>query len=743
MITIQINRDGTVTGDTSVVAAYDNERFSKPIRILHPDFPHAVHKLTYRQGRAVTTDVISRDDLMRFIVNGPGIVRCQYVAEDARTGDTILVSSPFRLDVAKGFKNPSGEDPAHRLHTPDIIEMDLKAISDRLKEVGIITKTQDFQPYDFNLLDEDAEYYAGPDSKHTPEGDGLSESRYVVRVRVVNSYAFQTAYMIHQYESSIYYRTGIKHSGDRVVWNNWKPVLSNNIPTVSETDDVDNAPFVPGQYLVVRQADGTYLLYFDLPSGTSEKDRVLISSSGKSGNGAYNFSAKVENSTFTVVSTDVETPFDGMMCTITTDNVNDGINTCSINFNGTSADVYARCADGTIQPVISSLIAANVPAIYLYSNGKWITDAVVEGYEKLNNKVSDIVDADDTKYPTVAAVKSYVDKKVEENQSVVTNSVLTSNAPSSVRDFIKCALTYVTNSNRLTLGSEYTSLDETCTDQIDAAALVELCLRGVDFYNSRYMRQANFLNYKYAAKLPDSDNDRFNADELFSKAASVGCVFSVNRWSDMLPGDIAYWKKDNSKLNAQLAILIDTESHLAGLSGEVSVISTSEKAGDVVTLSNLLEDDLPDYAIRYPLQFVNELDYVNIVTNGEDILSGSGTGILGTYTLDSPMKKETPYTMSFNLSAPKGCVLRLSIQGNTSSYSTQFQTDREYSDEDISFTFCNAMKQDGYAITIVKNSPSMFVALTAASLYEGTIQTYYTEPMSDRQASTTSVYRYD
>lgn len=768
MINIQIERDGRVSGDVNMVAAYERDRYSQPIRILHPDFPHVIHKIRYRQGRIEANDIISGDDMFRFMVNGAGLVRFQYVAEDSRTGIPVLTSSPFTLNVAKSKMKPSGEDLSHRLHGPDMIKDHIDLITQRLKDVGIINNGKSAAVYDCNNLIDEQEYIVGPLSKNTPDGEGKSTSKYLMRVKTVEGIAIQTAQLIESGRKAIFYRTGTLQNDKPVIWTEWDPLFYENTATVVEGDSTTEITFNPGQYIVIHNEDNTYSLYYDLVNGESIADRVLISTTPtEDGRGIVNIAEdSYVNGVYSVISEDIDKPYDGMMCVFLpkTESV-EGVKHY-IRFNSVTAPVYVRTSSGSLKALDTAAFQADVPSIVIFNNRKWITNAAVvvdnteevaklvdafdfehgvlkdsaipASVERVANKVTSISETaryTDSEYPTVTAVRDYINSKLSDSGETVTSRVLAGNAPSSVRDFVHVLLTYVTHSSKFVLGDSYTALDINCTNQLNMATLIELALRGIDYYHSKYVQTTNEKAYRYATKVVTSDSGKYDMQGLIDYAVGYGRAFVPTSWEDLLPGDIIA-ASDETDIHPMKVFLSKVDSRL------MVIDYTSE---NVLKCRYLPASTLPSHVLRFPLNFVNELYSFNLcATEVNQTLSGQQSIEL---SLDKSLQAEEPYTVHIDhvmLTAGDVLTLRYDVkEGTNSSELTvcSYIAVADYTGS-VDFPLCIGIK-DVDTLTLV-NTSSHIISCQGVGIYGGLIQPPedYTAPLSATQTAGSSILVY-
>ena len=754
MINIQIDRTGKVSGDTNTVAATETDKYSQPIRVLHPDFPHVIHKIRYRQGRLEAFDIINRDDIFRFIVDGPGTVRMQYIAEDVHTGEPILTSETFRLDVSKSIRKPCGEDPSHRLHTPHILDLEIVKLTDRLKEVGIIPSHRQEVIGDCNFLTNDREYILSEGSTNTPEGENKSSKRYLMRVRNIDNLILQTAHLLVSGGKAIFYRTGYK--SDKSVctcksvytWTDWDAILYNNTASVVESENSETIPFKPGQFVVVKSSDNAYSLYYDVSSGSDIEDRILISSGGGSSlSNIINITdSSYENNVYEISCDEIDVPYAGMICIFTPRHDMDSSASNNIKFNEDISGIYTRNESGSLVILDKPVLKADVPVLMIYSNKRWIVDsptltntsenvdkiinifdfennvikddAIPESVERIENKVttlSDDIIYSDYQYPTAKATIDYVNSKLGESYNDVTTNIVTSNAPSSIRDFINVLLSYINHSEELVYGTECTALDAICTNEINAVSLIELGLRGIDYDHSLYVSNENISTHSYACRLM-SPETKYTANSLFSFAKKHDAVFKTTSWQDILPGDVIVYT-DSSE--------IDQFSVYIGNCGSYKLMIVSRNSNNPISCERLNMSDTPDYVIRFPLNFVNELYPFNLISDGEESIAVNSSSSK-TYYLDSNLVIDIPYTVNCKITINKGESL---IINNESCY----YASADIIDSYVTFPYI-PNSESSFELT---TSSLLDVKVSDFQLYEGLLDApeRYDIPLSSRDTN--------
>ena len=107
MLNIQVHTSGAVTGDVGRIMAYENQTYSESIKFLHPVYGGALYKVVYIWGHTQMSDMLDSNDEVRLRIDGPGILKCQFIAEDAATGKVHLASKPFNLIIHTGINGSS------------------------------------------------------------------------------------------------------------------------------------------------------------------------------------------------------------------------------------------------------------------------------------------------------------------------------------------------------------------------------------------------------------------------------------------------------------------------------------------------------------------------------------------------------------------------------------------------------------------------------------------------------------
>ena len=448
MITLRVSRDGNVTGDVNSIAAYENEKYSKPIRILHPDFPQVVHLIKYHQGHIDAFEIISADDLFRFLVNSSGPVHFQYIAQNRCTGQIVFASKPFMLTVGKV---ENGMCHNHIPPSPDsrAIQEALLKITQRLGEVGIITQNRRGIITNCNQLLLDSECVVLEGSINTPEGTYKSTKKYLVRIRVVDNITIQIAQLLQPGSKAIFYRTGYAKDANNYIWSDWDTILFGASSGVVYTDDIDTVPFKVGQLIVVKDSEN-YYLYYDLPTGSSKSDRVLVSSDAANSDTIVSISDEsYSNYTYVIKYADIAVPYSGMICVFTPnhDMVADKMNL--IKFNEDISGIYVKDESGSLAIMNKPLLKQGIPTLLIYSNKRWIANIptvtftderfeqllnafdfdnnvikdefIPDTIERVANKVMDLSDDnsyEDNQYPSAEATKSYVSDKISDIEGI-------------------------------------------------------------------------------------------------------------------------------------------------------------------------------------------------------------------------------------------------------------------------------------------------------------------------------------
>lgn len=449
MITLRVGKDGNVAGDVNNVAAYANEKRSKPIRVLHPDFPQAVHIIKYHQGHLDAFEVINRDDLFSFVVHDSGPVRCQYIAQDRCNGQTIFASRPFMLIVGKALDNHC-DDPIPELPDYCQLQSEINNLTRRLQQVGILPVRDRGIIANCNQLLLDGESILLEGSINTPEGTYKSNNQYLFRARIIDNFTIQVAQLLKKGAKAVFYRTGYAQNSNNYIWTEWEAISFTNNSGVTYTDDEQIIPFKPGQ-LIVSHIDSNYCLYYDTDTGTSKNDRVMLCSDASDSRNIVNVTdTSYFNYTYTIKCDDIQTPYSGMICIFTPSKDMLADETNFIKFNEDVSAVYVKTGSGGLAVLDKPVLRQDVPTMLIYSNSRWIaciqTTSVPEKFQKLLDvydfdndaikdefipdtvervcnkvsKLSDDTEYSDKNYPSAEATKSYVSDKVSESDSIWT-----------------------------------------------------------------------------------------------------------------------------------------------------------------------------------------------------------------------------------------------------------------------------------------------------------------------------------
>ena len=117
MVNITISQSGKVTGDKGKIVAYNNQRYSEPIRIVHPIFSGALYYIQYRYNQTIFTDQLDANGIVKLKIEHCGYLSCQFIARDVCTGNPIFTSSTWNFLVGDTLKT----EPCHYPCPPDYI----------------------------------------------------------------------------------------------------------------------------------------------------------------------------------------------------------------------------------------------------------------------------------------------------------------------------------------------------------------------------------------------------------------------------------------------------------------------------------------------------------------------------------------------------------------------------------------------------------------------------------------------
>ncbi len=658
MINIRVSRDGNVTGDVGAVIGNESTRFSCPIRIIHPDFQNVIHTLKYRQGRQQMKDIINCDDLIRLSINQAGMLRVQYVAEDATTGVTVFASNPFNLIIQKSLAPCRGEDPRHRLLTPDIMQHELEEISLRLKEVGILTTDSKYEVLDCNDCVWDKEYLVGVASRNTPEGKSASKYSYLLRTKSVGQSLLQFIACTSPNSTSIYYRQGTVYN-QTVTYTSWEPMIYKGATSTVEADDVNDVPTSKGQYVIIKNADGTYSQYYDTEDSNGDIIRILLTSNN-TGNLPVISCSSISSNTYTV---QYNTPLtEGFSFIFIPKISNDPSNITYIDYNGTKTPIYIRKLNGDLETMLNVTLTA--PCWMMYKEGMFITNAAMSSSGiAVSDLIADHIDVNNLYTQKAPSVKAVVDYQ-REREAIACASY--HNESSAVNSFLNCVLSYFSKlqSNVIAYGSDNTALDDGECKNIDLLTLIKLSLRGVDYDHSRYVKDTNEIPYEYSY-YNDILDKSITFETLYMKMLQLGHSFALTSvFANIRPGDIVL--SDNNficlyKEDDTYGILTENDNKIA-----IEEINIS----DLPTLGNVIRPHFGDAASLYSFNLVNnvtkgenewliELNQTNtgnkIYTVVVNVTNITEDGKLSMYIGDELVKQEVPIlgTNEFKILAPE------------------------------------------------------------------------------------------
>lgn len=283
MIRIQVQADGSVTGDVGRVIAYENQTYSEPIRILHPNKSGCINKVVYTWGHTQFVDFLDSKDEVTIHVHGSGIVKLQFIMEDATTGEIKLASKPFELIVHKNLNvgpnrfvtshinnnccpppympgcNPGtnelevimklgielAEEQNVRASQDSLIWEDIFKIKEILESMGATMFEPEIAVQDCNLLYMPGEYNCAAGSPNAP----TSSQEYKIQVKRFGNQILQTAYLAESGETRIYYRTGLllaeatEESEAITQWDidkSWVPMIhEGNVMVIEDNNETE------------------------------------------------------------------------------------------------------------------------------------------------------------------------------------------------------------------------------------------------------------------------------------------------------------------------------------------------------------------------------------------------------------------------------------------------------------------------------------------------------------------------
>lgn len=264
MLNIQVLSNGAVTGDVGRIMAYEDQTYSEAIKVIHPSYRGALYKINYTWGHTQFSDMLDSDDQVKLHVHGAGILNCQFIAENALTGQVLLASKPFMLIVHEGINaGPNGATNCYRKYsccdngynTGDniasgnsidaIVKLNIELaeeqrvranndsqlwdeillIKNKLAEICGTSDESNPIVGDCNTLVTAGEFKLDVGSKHTPDNyDEVSLIPYLLVVKKYDTQVIQTAYASEEDTTKVYYRTGTIVN-DVAEWAEWIPMV--------------------------------------------------------------------------------------------------------------------------------------------------------------------------------------------------------------------------------------------------------------------------------------------------------------------------------------------------------------------------------------------------------------------------------------------------------------------------------------------------------------------------------------
>lgn len=261
MIRLQVQRDGSVTGDVNAIAAYEGQERSEKIQFLHPSYPGALYRVVYTWGTTEFKDLLDGNDQVQILINGTGIIRLTFEAFNALTGEIIMASHSVDLVVHQNTRlGPNqftschsslhhrpfnhcasmfecGGDPitglmklATELQNEQIVRGNSDSqlwtafyeLKQQLVDAGLLGESLTPETLDCNTLVTPGPFLLAATSTNTP----IENKRFRVVVSVFDTQILQTAYIAESGETGIFYRTGtLIHNEECITWENWIPMI--------------------------------------------------------------------------------------------------------------------------------------------------------------------------------------------------------------------------------------------------------------------------------------------------------------------------------------------------------------------------------------------------------------------------------------------------------------------------------------------------------------------------------------
>ena len=104
MVNIVISQNGNVTGDKGKIIAYEGQKYSEVLNIVHPLIDGAKYYIEYKYADTILRNELDSNNNVSIQVFDAGYVQCKFVAIDLLSGDIVFKSKTWNLIVKQDLK---------------------------------------------------------------------------------------------------------------------------------------------------------------------------------------------------------------------------------------------------------------------------------------------------------------------------------------------------------------------------------------------------------------------------------------------------------------------------------------------------------------------------------------------------------------------------------------------------------------------------------------------------------------
>ena len=264
MVNITIFQNGDVTGDNGRIIAYVGESYSQPICITHPLFSHISKEVEYiveyKYNQTIYRSKLDANNIVRLKIEKAGYMKCQLIAIDLFTNETIFKSKTWNFLIQEKLKLEPSHYPCsineyyngHNCYNEKLKSCDcnndnvdtyeayhkllselrneedirfseiLSLKQDIIKIKEMLGMDQNAASYiDANAIINSGEYLASADSINFPKINQPYELIVTNKNGFITQQAFETT------DSIASFRTGINSDGT-TLWEPWQELFSYN-----------------------------------------------------------------------------------------------------------------------------------------------------------------------------------------------------------------------------------------------------------------------------------------------------------------------------------------------------------------------------------------------------------------------------------------------------------------------------------------------------------------------------------